>query len=233
MRNRASTHTALKGFSQVSLTLSQIAVMPIIFNHRDEDTQIGIWEVEEPLGLLRERVELDPVELQKLESFKHPQRKVHFLAARLLLEELGGKPQAITYKKNGKPICPEFELSISHCTTKVALGLSSTPMGVDIQRINPKIERIAGKFMSENEMKNLDPSNPIEHLHVYWGAKESLFKLHSEGNLHFKKDLIIEDFSYTDQGEITGHIVTANLNSNHRLVYKKLDDYMLVYVVNK
>ncbi|NJN77515.1 MAG: 4'-phosphopantetheinyl transferase superfamily protein, partial [Saprospiraceae bacterium] len=105
-------------------------------------------------------------------------RKTEWLAARYLLQELLGKNVFCYSDEFGKPILKNSDkhLSISHSRGLVTVIVSDFSIGIDIQVIVSKIQRIAYKFMREEENESLDVKKHLEHLHIYWGAKEALYK---------------------------------------------------------
>lgn len=207
----------------------------------DNDTVTGIWKIEETLDWFISRLQLNKVDTEIVNRYKNGQRKLHWLSAKLLLGHLLRSISAplntsIHYDKNGKPHLANspYKISISHSNKLVAIQLSKTLAGVDIQEISGKIERIAAKFMSPKEFNslNLTPENEqIEQLHVYWGAKEALYKLYGKRGLHFKENLLIEPFEYKEKGIITGNLSTGKMMEKYSLHYEKIGDYMLVYVL--
>ena len=182
-----------------------------------DDTIIGIWKIEETWD--------------KREQIRH-----HRITTQQLLRHLlSSKPEVkINYDTNGKPFLPgsEYKISISHSNKLVAIQLSKIHAGVDIQQIGKKIERIAEKFMSERELISLKGNNQVEQLHVYWGAKEVLYKIYGKRALHFKENLLIEPFEYKAKEMITGHVFIAGIKKTYSLYYEKIGNYMLVFVNN-
>ncbi|HEV7232175.1 MAG TPA: 4'-phosphopantetheinyl transferase superfamily protein, partial [Bacteroidia bacterium] len=105
--------------------------------------------------------------------------------------------------------------------------------GVDIELIKPRIIPIASKFMSDEEMKNIDPALKTEQLHVYWCAKEALYKLNGEKELIFRESLLVSPFLYNPAGgTLEARIVTKDMNRIFSLCYEKIENHMLVYVAN-
>ena len=151
---------------------------------------------------------------------------------------------ALTVEKDdyGKPFFTnsDLHLSLSHSGDYVVGIVSKRSVGIDIQLITKKIERVAPRVMNAEKFKNLDPNNPLEHLHVYWGAKEALYKAHGERSLDFKKHLLITPFNYgsiADTSQMTqiteGSVVANNRTQLFDIFYKKIQNYTLVYAIEK
>ena len=124
-----------------------------------------------------------------------------------------------------------FEISISHSRSLATVLAAPVPVGVDIQKIVSKIERIAHKFMNQAESESLQVPSCIPHLHVYWGAKEALYKAYGRRQLDFKKHILIDPFSYDEAGgTITGSIHFNDFHANYQLSYERIDrEFVLVY----
>ena len=120
----------------------------------------------------------------------NPSRRKEFLATRVLLDALS-PGERITYQDTGKPrLTSGRHISISHSHSRVAVILSSTlEVAVDIEKFRTTISTLAPKFVSEADRNAWGEPLTDEALHVVWGAKEVLFKLHSLGNVDFRQHL--------------------------------------------
>lgn len=122
------------------------------------------------------------------------------------------EPIHLTYSTNN---CPQllnlpFSLSISHSKDVVAVIISrSNPVGIDVEYIHPKVQRVADKFMSDDEMKDMPENKKDEFLILHWSAKETLFKYYGEGELSFKEQLGLMDTPQSDKGKVSGFIRAA------------------------
>jgi len=212
----------------------------------DDNAILGIWKIEETFNWYITQVQLNNNGLQAVPGVrnKSEQRKLHWLSTQLLLRDLlnSKKRVEIIYDQNGKPHLSDstYKISISHSNKFVAIQLSKAYAGVDIQQITQKIERIAEKFMNLKELNSLKTNDPtcltgrqVEQLHVFWGAKEALYKLYGKRALHFKENLLIEPFAYKEQGVINGCISTSKMKQPYSLYYEKIEEYMLVYVLKQ
>ena len=118
--------------------------------------------------------------------------------------------------------------------------ISERPVGIDIQYLTPKLEIVAPRVMNENKLKNLDPNNRLEHLHVYWGAKEALYKAYGEKGLDFRKQIIIKPFHLLIEDDAShstkiteGSVLADNRTHRFDIFYKKIKNYILVYAIEK
>lgn len=171
--------------------------------HLAEDIHYAVWQIEESLErlkLLYQRYDSDITFLQRY-SLESKQRES--LAARLsLCCLLKGISPKINYLESGKPFLSSaaYQISLTHTRNMAAAVLSRQySVGIDIERCSARILDLSSKFMSDSEMKNLKNPQP-EQLHLYWGAKEAMYKMRNNPELIFKKDLQV--FSNLTQGQI-------------------------------
>jgi len=86
----------------------------------------------------------------------------------------------ITHEASGAWRVEGMEISLSHSQGAVAVALSRSPVGVDIEsEVGGRVEKIAEKILNRREMNELEALAARER-HSYlterWSAKESLFK---------------------------------------------------------
>ena len=211
--------------------------MGLVLKRKIEDNGfIGIWQTNETIDELLEFVKLNKYDLNIFSSFTHETRKLHWLSARALLKEfLPNENLKIVYDSNSKPFIDNsnYHISISHSHEKVAIIISNkSKVGIDIERMKHNIERLKEKFMSDEELKNINGVNNSEKLYIYWGAKESLFKIYGKGNVIFAKNLFIESFDYKAKCEVLSQINIGNFKENYKIFYEEINEYMLVYATN-
>ena len=203
----------------------------------DNDTILGIWKIEEKFNWFIAQLQLNNEDKQFINRYKIGQRKLHWLSTQILLRHLlnSKKKVEIQHDQNGKPHLANFsyKISISHSNKFVAIQLSKTYAGIDIQQIDQKIDRIATKFMNPKELNSLGENNYIEQMYVHWGAKETLYKIYGKRALHFKENLLIEPFVYKGKGVINGCISIGKMKEPYFLHYEKIEDYMLIYVLER
>ena len=68
-------------------------------------------------------------------------------------------------------------------------------VGVDVELLNEKIERIQHKFMYAEQLPELNLQCPMpvkQSLTLYWSVKESVFKWWGRGEVDFKDDIVIQ-----------------------------------------
>jgi 4'-phosphopantetheinyl transferase len=199
--------------------------------------ELGIWNIEEDEAFFLERLSLFPGERELIDGLKGRHR-LEWLAGRYLLHYMSGREirGACLKDEYGKPYLEnsKFQISISHSHGRVAILAAPAAVGVDIQFLVEKIGRIAHKFMREEEAASLREETRLEHLHVYWGAKEALYKAYGRRELDFREHLFVEPFAFSPQGGQTrGRIVKNDFRMELDIWYEMREGYVLVWAVDK
>ena len=198
----------------------------------NNNCRLGIWEIEETYNDLFSKLELNREEINTLDNFKNNRRKLEWLSIRVLLNTLTNKNNNIVYNGNRKPFLADksYHISISHSNHYAAVIISAhSNVGIDIEKIQPKITHIAEKFINKTESQHIDPKNKIYHLYIYWCAKEALYKMFDKKNISFKNNIFIEPFIPKDEGTITGKVKTPEVNEKIRLNYFHINNYSIVW----
>ncbi len=211
--------------------------MPIIRNQEISSTQtLGLWNITESVADFISSLALSEKEKLFFDSISNEQRRLQWLASRVLLKSISGnKNLFIAYDEHNKPYIENdtsLKISISHSHHIVAIILDKKhETGIDIELIKEKIIRITPKFLSAEELKTISNKNS-EKATVYWCAKESIYKYYGKKELHFNQNIFIADFNYEEKGLIKGEIKTDTFNANFTLAYEKIGEFMLAYILN-
>ena len=199
--------------------------------HPNSETKIFIWKIQESFEELFGTVVLNERSLARLNNMKSELHQRGFLSVRRLLMEAGYTDFDMFYTEDGKPHLKDGqEISISHSYHFSAVIVSSTPVGIDIEKNREKIERISSKFIGK-ESQFLTKENIVLQLTVIWGAKESLFKIHPDGGLLFKHHLPIEPFKLEDK-RTKGWIKKDNYYEKYDIFFEQIENFSLVYAMN-
>ena len=200
------------------------------------DFEIGIWDITEPEAWFLERLPLNDAEQKQLANIKG-HRRLEWLASRYLMSEmLGAKSGALTKDEFGKPFLAHLPLfiSLSHSHGLAAAIIAKPVCGIDIQKLVPKIDRIAHRVLRPEELDSLEAETRMEHLHVYWGAKESLYKAYGRRELDFCTHIQVEPFSFDlERGYCEGRVVKNNYDEAFYIHYQMIGSFVLVYVLKK
>jgi len=104
-------------------------------------------------------------------------------------------------------------------------------VGIDIEQIQQKVERIAPRFLNPGELKaaKQDP-NLVEALYAYWCAKEAVYKCHGQKNVSFANDISLQPFRFETEGSIYAQLKKDTLHLDYKVDYLQYHDYMVGYV---
>ena len=177
--------------------------MPLVYEKNiNLTTKLGVWHIAEEMDFFLQEVPLQT-------EIKHPRKQLQHLAGRYLLKVLypDFPYELIRIADTKKPFLENeaYHFSISHCGDYAAVIVSSTQrVGVDIELVTEKVDRIKHKFLSEKEQQLLKAieTNSIQlvnaaMLTAAWGIKESLFKWYGDGLVDFKDHLHINKIILT------------------------------------
>ncbi len=208
--------------------------MALIFHRKlDLQAELGLWHIEESEAYFMERLSLSGVEAEFVQQIKG-RRRLEWLAGRWLLHLMSGREERGACLKDefGKPYLENslFDISISHSREMTAVMAAPQAVGVDIQVLVSKIERLAHKYMRPEELESLVPATRLEHLHIYWGAKEALYKAYGRRQLDFRAHIHIEPFAFDlAVGHCRGQVLKEDYQESFDIYYEQLNDYILVY----
>jgi phosphopantetheinyl transferase len=138
------------------------------------------------------------------------------------------------YDPVGKPFLTgeSTHISVSHSHDKLAIMCDcKAPTGVDIEQVRDKVLRIKHKFLNKKELKCANDN--VEKLITYWACKEALYKINGLEKIDFVTHLAVDDFEMRESGTVTGTVRVENFHKKYLLHYEKLEDYVLVYVLNE
>ena len=201
----------------------------------DDKTAFAVWKIEESAEELYSRLQLNEEEKAYVENLNNGKRNLHWLSTRVLLREMLNTNGYIDCRgdEHGKPYLVNFphQISLSHSFDYAAVMVSEDkPVGIDIELVKEKIERIADKFLSAEEQSFIDTSHRIEHLYICWCAKEAVYKLQGKRNVSFKDHIKLNPFPYSAEGSFGARLEAEQLCKTFEVNYERFNDYMIGYV---
>ena len=220
--------------------------VPLFYQHSiNQTTKLGIWQIEEDENFFLVKVPLQ-------QSITHPHKRLQHLAGRFLLQYLFADfpYEEILIADTRKPYLPneQYHFSISHCGNYAAAIVSSTHrVGIDIEIPSAKVERIAHKFIHENERYFFEPptthhspliDQPIavnsQLLTILWSAKESLFKWYSLGGVDFKENMQLNNMIQKQNDSfILPFVFNKEISVQLNIISKIFDEIVLSWVITK
>jgi phosphopantetheinyl transferase len=207
--------------------------LPLFYQQNINDTtRLAIWKIEET-----EQFFLAEVPLQH--SITHPVKRLQHLAGRYLLKYLFADfpHHEIEIADTRKPFLPneQYHFSISHCSTYAAALVSKRyRVGVDVELVTPRVEKIKHKFLHADELRFVNSrlaSNHIPLLTLLWCSKEAMFKWYGNGEVEFSEMLRVFPFELKEEGAMDGCFINHPLQVPLVLQYKIFDQLTLVYTL--
>jgi phosphopantetheinyl transferase len=127
-----------------------------------------------------------------------PQSKIKVSTKRILEKEITMyllatylPDHVLSYNSNGKPFLVNGGfISISHSKSIIGIAWSfDYNIGLDIEEINDRIQKVENRFISDNEMKF---AQTLEDKTTVWTIKEALIKIYDDKTFNLKTDLIVQ-----------------------------------------
>lgn len=204
----------------------------------DPQTSFALWKIDEQADELIAQLQLKDHEMLYLESLINGKRNLHWLSTRVLLRTMLNTSSYIDCKvdEHGKPYLANFPyyISLSHSFDYAAVMISrDKPVGIDIELIKDKIERIAHKFMNDEELSYMDKDHMTDHLYVSWCAKEAIYKLQGKKNVSFLHNIRLRPFDYQPEGSFKASLELEDSRREFNVHYQKMDGYMIGYVADE
>jgi len=213
--------------------------MPVLFHDPYQSPgEWGLWHITEPEDWLRSQLNLYPAERAAVDAIKGEGRRREFLAARLLLHRMSGRADRGELFKDeaGKPHLRDatFHISISHTVNYSAALAHPAPCGVDVQRIVPRIRRLAHKFIGPGEQLQLTPEHELIQLHLIWSAKEAMYKAFGRRNIDFKDHLFVNFGPFTaETNSGTAYLKKGEVEMLFDLKFRTYEEFVLVGCVER
>ena len=177
----------------------------------NSQTNVKIWHIVESLDFLMSNTDLKEESRQRVQKMKSELHQRAFLSVRLLLKAFGYSDLDLIYDEYGKPHLKNgLFISISHSYTYAAVVISTSAVGVDIEKQRHKITAIASKFIGyEAAYLNINSEHYIKQLTWIWCIKESLYKLYAKLGVSFKEQMLVLPIG-ADQESTTAWILDKN-----------------------
>ena len=162
-------------------------------------------------------------------------KRKEWLASRDLLYKISGNANRLicVYDDFGKPVLEGStqHISISHSELWCAAMIGDRPCGVDIQTYSKTVERIAGRFLTADELQQVeDLPNPLHQLHLLWGAKECLYKAYGKKKLGFRENIHITSID-AGTGTATGVVDYYDIHLSYEIYFRMLPEVAWVFCI--
>ena len=127
-----------------------------------------------------------PEEFSYVATFGNDERRREFLSWRAVVRQALGREVQIAYNELGAPILVgrAEHISVSHAKDLLVVALSKDRVGVDIERLDRRYQRILAKYLTAEEQQlSADPHFPA----AAWCAKEAIYKWAGIRGLSFEE----------------------------------------------
>ena len=125
-----------------------------------------------------------------------------------------------------------FNLSISHSKELAVVFLSKRKIGIDVENVERKIEKIAQRFLHKSEMDFVKSSaNPQKAMVLLWCAKEAIFKCSEKQGIDFGREILVSPFSVDGTGVFKGKKIQSNRNIFYQLQHFNYKNNVVVFCV--
>ena len=109
------------------------------------------------------------------------------------------------------------------------------PIGIDIETISNRVERIAHRFTSTDEAAYIDThgqqDRPMYHL-INWSAKETLYKLLDDTRMaDFKAAFHIAPYTLASKGMLDATLLAA-YDGRVAVHYRLFPDFVCTWVIS-
>lgn len=210
--------------------------MPEIFRKNiDRDSMFAVWKISETAENLLKMIDLGKAERELFDTFMVESRKKQWLAYRILIRSmLEPENYPVEYDPSGKPFLAgsRYHISVTHSGDLAAVIISSSGLvGIDIEKVRPRIFNVREKYLSESELSNAGLPDYCTWLTVAWCAKEALYKLHGKKGLDFRSNIHLDIPGGESFSKFRGEIRQGGDHRAYLLNCEQLGDYVLVYTV--
>ena len=172
------------------------------------NTQFLVWQIDEPEDWLRQDISLTDMCINRIGTMKSSVHLKGFLSVRHLLKALGYTPAALHYDAFGKPHLADGKfISITHSHNFAAIAVGNNPLGIDIEKERPKVQRIAPKFLHTSERQSQETDR---YRTTQWCIKEAAYKAFGKKGLSFLQ-----------------HIRTTQMESEHPVAAVHINEQII------
>jgi 4'-phosphopantetheinyl transferase len=189
--------------------------MPQIFStNLHPSGNLLLWQLEEESDWFKEQLDLVPNLWKEYDSLMNEAIRHRWLASRYAVQQVSQQsPLELIKDQSGRPYLgvEKKPLSLSHCEGFVAAIHADVSVGIDVERISSRVQKIKNYFMRDEELNLLGVEN--EPLILAWSAKESIYKWLGEKHLGYKSQLCIRSIDFM------GQAMEIEINTqNHNLI---------------
>ncbi|GAB1449463.1 4'-phosphopantetheinyl transferase superfamily protein [Bacteroidota bacterium] len=200
-------------------------------------SKLAIWKINESkkelTQLLGDRVDDNSRPTNAAENVG-----IHWFASRVCLSAMfPGKHVRVQKDRYNKPTLyinrePWF-ISITHSFEFAGILVSRhAETGIDIEKIDPRVNRVSHKFLNEAEQLIAFHQDETFVNTLIWSAKETLYKVYGRKSMDFKENLHIHPFLADDSGILLGKITNPGIDVLLDIHYSRLENYIVTFALH-
>jgi len=203
--------------------------MPFYQDFTDENATILFWKYDTEDEFNNWEL-IQPEDYQKVENY-HPKKLTEYLMIRKLLK-MAMPEHKILYQSIGKPYLypKDAFISITHSFPFASIAVSKKRIGIDLEKIMPKILRIKHKFLHKNEILWTENQNEVELITVIWVIKEALYKLHPSKYWSLKDYYEVEPFDLNHLSEIKCRVFDDDFEDRYIAKVSRIEDFFFAII---
>ena len=196
----------------------------------DGQAQVGLWRISESDDMLAGSLRHEELYADSIAGLKAgSRRRREVLAVRCLLRAMTGEEQRVAHDAEGRPsIGAAGNVSISHTDGYAAVVVGRGEMGIDIERLGLRVERVTSRFLQEGELAAADTTT----LHLAWSAKETAYKVLGQEYYDLQRLTRVACVQY-DTDAMSGRL-TLDVERREPMTihFRVAEDYVLTWYVN-
>ena len=199
--------------------------MPISVINDSISNDLLLWKLSETETQLNNLVNLSISSKLRLDLIKSSSQRKQFLGVQNLLSLHNINNEILFYDDNGKPhLLNNKFISISHSFDYCAVIVSNVKVGIDIEKLRPKILNISKKFVSESDLALIKESS-VENITKVWSIKEAVYKAFGHNKIDFKKNIIIKSVN-KEFNKATVLIFNNEISENYSIEIYNFSQYI-------
>ena len=201
--------------------------MPLLNDLVPNDSLLcKLWRIDELEEIMDPNNELNSEDYQIFLKRKANHLRNQFLASRKLIG-LINPDLRISYKEDIPILSDNRNISISHSDEIVTVLISKeNGIGVDVEKINNKVQSVASKFLSSNEIRFFGKAPSTRQLIRAWTAKEAVYKALRKPGINFSDNIILDKFNDKAKSA-NAKFISSDQETTFKLYFYDLDDYCL------
>lgn len=182
---------------------------------------IVVWRVSDSAKELERKIALSDCESEYYNSISSENRRAEWLMSRVMVRHELGDTVSTEYK-NRIPylVGSEFFISISHSDDLVAIYLSEDPCGIDIEDFTRNFDRVASRFLSNEELIHIQGEN----IALAWSIKEAAYKKIGVPDIDFATMFTIKEIDRE-----TNSSILSFGNNDYKFKFSTLEHYNIIY----